>query len=223
VKSRRTLAIVVGVAVLVAAAVAVAVGLTAGGGQADAHAVIKTTTEPTAGLGTLVHSHGVTIDLPPNWTNLPTTPAELTAMAQSMSATNPQLAKSITQLSTNQLVDHFAIFAVRARTDPSAPLQDLEIVGAGAGGMTLDTFSLGLKTELAAAGATGVSSTSATMGGLPAVRVDYTLPIKTASGTQLVVAVAFGVIDNGNAASIVFYDPGDGVDMKSIVDSFTFG
>ena len=221
-KSRRGLAIGATVGALALVAIAVAVIL-AGNNNVDAQATIKTTTEPTAGLGTLVHSHGITIDLPPNWTNLPTSAAELKAMAARLEQSNPAAARSIAQLSTSELVDHFAVLAVRARADPNAPLEDLDVVVAAAGGMGLDALSLETKTQLAAAGASDVTESSATVGSLPAFKVAYTLTLKTATGTQSVPAEVVGVISGDNFAEFAIYNPGDGVEAQDILDSLTFG
>jgi hypothetical protein len=219
-KRRRGLAVglSIGAAVLVCVAVAAAL---AGGKEPDPHAVIQTTSEPTAGLGTEVHSHGITIVLPKDWTNLPTTPAQLRAMASAAASTNPALAGAMTQFSTSAAIGNFALLAVRARTDPSAPLEDLDVI-VGRAGPSLDAMSAATETQLAASGASDVSLTTATVGSLPAFRLTYTFTITTATGTVAVPGLLFGVIEDGQAAEISFSNPSAQDEKQDILDSFSF-
>jgi hypothetical protein len=220
-KRRRALAVGVSVGAVVIVAVAVAAALMANRSP-DEHTAIQTTTEPTAGLGTLVHSHGITVDLPEGWRNLPTSPAELKAMAAKLATTNPTLSKAMSQESTNALLDHFALFAVKAQSDVSSGLELLDVVVGSSGGVTTDALSAVTKSELAGAHATDVKQTPALVGDFPGIKIDYRLPINTASGTVVVSATLFSVIHDGRLVELVVNNPGDGVDAQAIADSLAF-
>jgi hypothetical protein len=220
-KRRRGLAIglSVGGAVLVCVAVAAAL---AAGKSPDAHAVIQTTAEPTAGLGTAIHSHGITLVLPPDWTNLPTSPAQLQAMASAAASTNPSLAKVLAQFAKSTSLSHFAMMAARTRTDPSEAIENVNVVVGSSGNLSLDQLSSGTESQLAAVGASDLSLTDATVGSLPAFSLKYTLTLKTATGTVAVPAVVFGVVENGELAAITFTNPTAQDEKQDILDSFSF-
>ncbi len=217
--SRRGL--LVGVLALLLVAVGIGVGVSLNRPKPDEHAVIQTTEEPTAGLGTVVHAHGITIVLPEGWTNVPTTPAELRAAAARVSTSSPALAKAMKALAVGDL-SHFALLAVHVDTT-GRPQQNLDVGVGDAIGTTLDQGSVGIKTQLAQAGATDLVSSSTTVGSLPALEVKYQLEVNTATGPVPVPETAFLVIENNQAAVITFANPPTDAQMKEITDSFQFG
>jgi len=130
---------------------------------------------------------GFTIALPPGWQNFDLTSADVDAIVQAATEANPNLQGDVGN-AVKKLVDEGGLLYASDTSNPGKFLTNLNLIK-----VTGVTSGLGLlqqqaQTQLAAAGATNVSSTQVSLPAGDAVRTTYTVPVTLSDGTKAEIA-----------------------------------
>jgi len=132
-------------------------------------------------------SDGFVIALPRGWQTFDLTSADVNAMVQAAGEANPNLQGDVGD-AVKKLVDEGGLLYASDTTDSdkfSTRLNIIKVTGATGGLALLEQQA---QTQLAAAGATSVSSTEVSLPAGDAVRTTYTVPITLSDGTKAEIA-----------------------------------
>jgi Protein of unknown function (DUF2510) len=192
-------AVIVGVVALL---VIIAVGVFAFGGLVSSHtSTTATTPAPLAAAttpsptptptkapvpGRLVSAKGVSLVLPRGWTNVPTSPGDLTKFLNRVAPKGPT-ARAAWKTAAAQVKGHsFLLFAIGPVDKKRKFADNVNVLAFPSSGTDLATLGAQLPAQLSQIGAKNVVEKRIKVGGHEVLRVTLTLHLKTAAGPEIV-------------------------------------
>ncbi len=130
---------------------------------------------------------GFVIALPPGWQDFDLTADDVDAIVAAATAANPDLGGDVTDAVT-ALVEQGGLLYASDTSNPGKFLTNLNLIRVSGVTSGLSLLQQQAQSQLSAAGATNVESSTVTLPAGDAVRTTYTVPVTLADGTQAEVA-----------------------------------
>jgi hypothetical protein len=186
----------------------------------DATTQVTASSTPVAG-GQQLSNRGVSIVVPRDWRQVPTSPADLSAMADKLKADNPAMARALQQFASSPAVGQFVLFALGPATDAGV-FPNVNVILSSTGGASASEMASGIKMELATAGAKDLAVTEENVAGTDGLVARYTLSVKDSGGSSHLARGTVYVAIKDSQAAIVTVTNDDGTFGRAIADSVTF-
>lgn len=158
------------------------------------------TAEPTAAPTEAPSASAATsvkVDLPSGWQEVQMTAAALEAQIKAIKATNAQQATALQQILDSGAFKNFLFYALRF--DGTKNNGNLNVTLVQSGGMSLDAAQPLIEGEFKQLGAKDIVFGKATIGGVEALKIDYTFALNGASGTAIPMVGRGYFIPHGDA------------------------
>jgi hypothetical protein len=198
----------------VALGLALALSLGAcGGSGADGPAPPAAPSPPAEGFARVV-GPGFTVDVPARWQQASLDPATFTQSAAALRAENPQLAQALEDLVARAGTDNgfAAVDPVEGST--------LSVLVVEAGDADLDRLAAEGVAELEQVGVGPVQQDRTTLGGRPAARLRFTLPVRGTTGSLDVPETQYYAVHGDRLYILTLF--GSSAALDAIAASFRF-